>query len=195
MEEFRHKMQLTLEDYIEYNLAFQEQFKIKLKIKSWQGGCIGALLLGIMSFFIKVAQAQVGFIIFMFITGFIFGFLFTLLIKLMHFLTKKCSFKYSFIKGVSKRKYKKTPDLQKEYLIVINKEGIESQTDDAKTFIVWKRIIKVIETENAFYFFIAKTIAHAVLKRNLESMEELVFMQNMIEQNIAPEKIKYLPLN
>ncbi len=181
-------MQLTLEDYIEYNQTFHR--RNKSTFVKWGVPCVFGALFGGMSIFMENITAKGGFIIFMTIMGFILG---LMIFRTLPFLLS-ITFGNPLIIYFSKRKYKKLKSLQNEYTIIVNDSGVETMSSETKTFVVWNRILKVLENEKAYYLFISNTVAFILLKRYVESMEEMVFLQTQINKNIPSSKIKFFPL-
>ena len=184
MKEFEFDINLTIEDYTDYNLTFFNKLsRVTEAILFWMFPVVFIAIAIGMLFEPKVENKGA------IIVVFVFGGLSFLLSKLFVFIHRKT---YPIqIRAVSKRKYK---NVQKDSHLRINESGIESKGELTTFFCVWKQIVKLNENENALYIYISKNVAFIIPKRIFQSIEELVSAKNFITQQSGKE-FKFVHLN
>lgn len=189
MEELKKEVAITQEDYYRFNITFYKTRKSIRKIVCIWFPLFLSLIVFVMSFVKPPLDESISFKIFMTVFVFI---IMGVACNLAYFLSRPLFRLY--LKSVCKRVYKKNKDIGRPAIVTINDSGIETVGEGTKSFVTWSRIIKTIENEEAYYLFYAKTAAFFVPKRYLESMEETVFLQNLIEKKIDAKSISYIPL-
>lgn len=188
MVEFHKKLEVSEEDYIEFNLTHYRNFRIK-PVFLWIIVLIIASLLSV-SIVIRddsgkfTTPSAIGIVIFTLV-------LFTIAFWIAHFITRYIM-RY-FRRVLYKWAYKKNVKF-KEAEITFNDKGIESRNEKTAFSVVWDQIQKLVETENAIYFYYNKNAAFLFPKRCLDSLDELAALRDFAKEKTQLE-IKYVPLD
>lgn len=194
MTEFRKELEISEEDYIEFNQAHYRKFRLK-PLHLWLIILIASLLFSAAIIITIVttnaakrseftAPSAIGLIIFVVI-------LFTISFWVIYFVVRPI---IRYMKRLLyKRAYKKYVKF-KHAEIILNDKGIETRNDKVVFSVVWDQIQKLVETENSIYFYYNKNAAFLLPKRYMGSLDELVACRNFAKGNTQLE-IKYIPLD
>lgn len=95
----------------------------------------------------------------------------------------------AFLKSSARKMYESSSQMRSESEITINSSGISESSEFGSATIVWKDILKAVESKEAFYMFFSGSQAFMIQKRLLEPGESDT-IKALIKQNLSPSKCR-----
>ena len=98
---------------------------------------------------------------------------------------------FLYMKNASKKALASFISANGDVCIVINEAGVSTTGNLGTTTLAWWNMYRVIETKTVFFFYIHKTNAIVLPKRQL-SVNELEGILTLIEKEADPKKVRLL---
>jgi hypothetical protein len=96
----------------------------------------------------------------------------------------------ALLKSNARKIYDSSGQMRSESEITINSSGVSEASEFGSATIVWKDILREVETKEAFYLFFSGSNAFMVPKRLLEPGEADT-IKALIKQNLSPSKYRF----
>ena len=98
---------------------------------------------------------------------------------------------FLYLKGLSKKALASFNKANGTVTVTVDEEGVHTTGKLGETALAWGDMFKLIETKNAFLFFIHKTNAVMLPKRQL-SADELATVKMLIRKELKPDKMQLM---
>lgn len=98
---------------------------------------------------------------------------------------------FFYMKNASKKALASFVSANGDVCIVINETGVSTAGSLGTTALSWANVFQVIETKTVFFFYIHKTNAIVLPKRQL-SADEREFVLTLIRKKVDPKKVRLL---